>query len=177
MRSTLDDVAYVPEYINNHFSLGSAAHRGFPCYVTSRGVKVEDVVLFKRRSNNNRLASAFVFQYPLPKSFPGKATVSPGHTPENVIGINHFHEVYGPLNKTLLFNTALQVGVKTTVELQTCTRCSRGKDLRKPIPSSTSPRPTRKLASLHRPKWKKTRHVDRGRLPHHDCMLEGRCEL
>lgn len=48
----------------------------------------------------------------------------------------------------LLFDTAEQLGVTLTGELQLCTGCSQGKGLRKAIPSSTSTQATRKLERL-----------------------------
>ena len=59
--------------------------------------------------------------------------------------ITDFHVGVGHLHEGLLHDTAGQLGVSLTGELQPCTGCSLGKGYRKAIPSTTSTRATRKL--------------------------------
>lgn len=59
--------------------------------------------------------------------------------------INEFYCSYGHAHEALLRSTAKRMGVKLTGEFQPCAGCSRGKGYRKPIPSTTSSRSTRKL--------------------------------
>ena len=74
-----------------------------------------------------------------------KTTLAPGYTPEKTMDINDFHVGMGHLHEGLLHDTADQIGVTLTGELQPCTGCSMGKGYRKAIPSTTSSRATRKL--------------------------------
>ena len=63
--------------------------------------------------------------------------------------MNHLHYSYGHLHEGLLYDTAKQLGVKLTGELQPCAGCSLGKSLRKAIPSTTTSRATSKLERVY----------------------------
>ena len=96
--------------------------------------KESDIKRVERRRKSSRLATAFVFRCPRPRPLCGKATISPGQTPDKVADINDSHGSYERLYEALLFDTAEQLGVTLTGELQPCTGCSMGKGLRKGKP-------------------------------------------
>lgn len=70
---------------------------------------MKDEMLFKRRRKSSPLATALVFRRPPPRPSCYKATISPGHTPDNALDINSFRSDYGHLDDSSVFDTVSQL--------------------------------------------------------------------
>ena len=65
------------------------------------------------------------------------------------VDINVFHASYGHAHEVLLRATAKSLGVTLTGKLQPCYGCSLAKGLRKPIPSSSGVRASKRLERVY----------------------------
>ena len=144
----LNRVAYVPDMKYHLFSLRAAVDAGNRYEGTSRGVTV-----FLRDGNeiDFPLHGKLNYSYASRRSPPhyANAVIAPGAMPvPPTVDINLFHASYGHAHEGLLRQTAKDLGVTLTGELQPCTGCSMAKGLRKGISSSTENRATKKLGRV-----------------------------
>ena len=135
----LSNVAYVPTFSKNLFSLEAAARNSHEAIVNENGTSLMDGRLHFTKYRDLHALKA----YRLLPHTEANATIAPGLQYRSTYDINHFHCSYGHLHEALLHDTARQLGVKLTGELQPCSGCSMGKGLRKAIPSTTTTRATK----------------------------------
>ncbi|CAN0366564.1 unnamed protein product, partial [Laminaria digitata] len=144
------DVAYVPDIAFNLFSL-MAAHKHGVGFMTENYLCIS---LFNGRlkfEGDGSSYSSFAYRiepddgyvpFPLLTPDPSENCV------ESAVDINVFHCLYGHSNELLLRETAKSLDVKLLGKLRPCAGCSMAKGYRKPIPSSTKTRASKKLGRL-----------------------------
>ncbi|CAN0277930.1 unnamed protein product, partial [Laminaria digitata] len=138
------DVAYVPDIAFNLFSL-TAAHKHGVGFMIEKNLCIS---LFNGRLKFEGDGSSY-------SSFACRIEPDDGYVPFPLWApgpyscrINVFHCVYGHSNELLLRETAKSLDVKLLGKLRPCTGCSMAKGYRKPIPSSTKTRASKKLGRL-----------------------------
>ena len=112
----LSDVAYVPTFSKNLFSLQAAARNGHEAIVNENGTSLMYGRLHSTKYRDLHALKA----YRLLPHTEANATIAPGLQYRSTYDINHFHCSYGHLHEALLRDTARQLGVKLTGELQPC---------------------------------------------------------
>ncbi|CAN0386005.1 unnamed protein product, partial [Laminaria digitata] len=134
------DVAYVPDIAFNLFSLMAAHKHGL-------GIEPDDgyvpFPLLTPDPSENCVETGCDFPLAFPVLAPGSIESN-----ETAVDINVFHRVYGHSNELLLRETAKSLDVELLGKLRPCTGCSMAKGSRKPIPSSTKTRASKKLGRL-----------------------------
>ncbi|CAM9287200.1 unnamed protein product, partial [Laminaria digitata] len=135
------DVAYMPDIAFNLFSLMAAQKHGVG-FMTEKKLCIS---LFNGRLKFEGDGSSY-------SSFACRIEPDDGYVPiesnETAVDIDVFHCVYGHSNELLLRETAQSLDVKLLGKLRPCTGCSMAKGYRKPIPSSTKTRASKKLGRL-----------------------------
>ncbi|CAN0450323.1 unnamed protein product, partial [Laminaria digitata] len=144
------DVAYLPDIAFNLFSL-MAAHKHGVGFMTEKNLCIS---LFSGRLKFEGDGSSY-------SSFACRIEPDDGYVPfplltpdpsencvETAVDINVFHCVYGHSNELLLRETAKSLDVQLLGKQRPCTGCSMAKGYRKPIPSSTKTRASKKLGRL-----------------------------
>ena len=122
---TLNDVAHVPTFERHLFSLIKAAQRGYKSHMDENAIYLLDDRLVFPSNGNVCTISA----HRLDSNTATNATIAPSHTPGRSLDINLFHCSYGHLHEGLLHDTAKQLGVTLTGQLQPCSGCCMGKGL------------------------------------------------
>ena len=111
---TLHDVAYVPSFKMNLFSLSQAASNGRYHRAVPGGNNLEGTNMFFKNVGNIPRITAY-------REMPdceANATLSPGSpSPVEEVDINVFHCSYGHVHETLLHDTAKQLGITLRGEL------------------------------------------------------------
>ena len=142
----LTDVLHVPSLAYILYSLRAGTNEGH----TYRGTSTE-VSLFTKEggllsflpSGNLNSCRATWISTPITCAVIAPTSAKQPH--KRHVDINRFHAAYAHANEVLLRVTAKSLNVTLTGELQPCYGCSLAKGLRKPIPSTSRIRATKKL--------------------------------